>query len=115
MVKKLIHAEGFVVLLAAIYIYSLNEFSWWMFFLLLLAPDLSMLAYLINQQIGTQIYNWFHTYVISILFSLVGVVLGIDVVYMLGLIWTAHIGMDRLVGYGLKYPSSFKETHIQKI
>jgi Domain of unknown function (DUF4260) len=115
MAKKLIHAEGSVVLLATIYIYSINEFSWWMFFLLLLAPDLSALAYLINQQIGAHMYNLFHTYAASILFSLAGILLEMDIMYMLGLIWTAHIGMDRLLGYGLKYPSSFKETHMQKI
>ncbi|CAI8998222.1 MULTISPECIES: DUF4260 domain-containing protein [Bacillus] len=103
MEKKIIHMEGLIVLIATIYIYALNEFSWFIFFLLLLVPDVSMLAYLINNRIGAQIYNLFHTYIVSILLILIG------------LIWTAHIGMDRLFGYGLKYQTDFKDTHIQKL
>ncbi|RKQ33951.1 DUF4260 family protein [Oceanobacillus halophilus] len=34
---------------------------------------------------------------------------------IVGLIWTAHIGMDRMIGFGLKYPTAFKDTHIQRI
>jgi len=113
--KKIIHMEGLIVLVASIYMYSLCDFSWFIFFLLLLAPDVSMLAYLINNRIGAQIYNLFHTYIISILLILIGIFLKLDVLLMIGLIWTAHIGMDRLFGYGLKYQTDFKDTHIQKL
>ncbi|MEK4537931.1 MULTISPECIES: DUF4260 domain-containing protein [Peribacillus] len=115
MVKKLIHSEGLMVLIAIIYIYSINEFSWWIFLLLLLTPDISMLAYLINNQIGAKVYNLFHTYTISILIILLAVSLNQDTILMVGLIWTAHIGMDRFLGYGLKYTTAFKATHIQEV
>lgn len=115
MEKKIIHLEGVIVLIAAIYIYALNGFSWLIFLLLLLVPDVSMLAYLINNHIGAQVYNLFHTYIVSILLILIGVFLKSDVPLMIGLIWTAHIGMDRLLGYGLKYKTGFKDTHIQKL
>ncbi|MGE7765029.1 DUF4260 domain-containing protein [Peribacillus sp. NPDC096540] len=115
MVKKLIHSEGLMVLIAIIYIYSINEFSWWIFLLLLLTPDISMLAYLINNQIGAKVYNLFHTYTISILIILLAVFLSQDTILMVGLIWTAHIGMDRFLGYGLKYTTDFKATHIQEV
>ncbi|MEN1936443.1 DUF4260 domain-containing protein [Paenibacillus sp. 102] len=115
MEKKIIHFEGLIVLVATIYIYSLHEFSWFIFFLLLLAPDVSMLAYLLNDQIGAQVYNLFHTYVVSLLLILIGMFLKLDVIFMIGLIWTAHIGMDRMFGYGLKYKTGFKDTHIQKL
>ncbi|GGE63843.1 DUF4260 domain-containing protein [Priestia taiwanensis] len=115
MVKKLIHVEGLVVLFVAMYMYYINDFSWWLFILLLLAPDLSALAYLLNVRLGAQVYNLFHTYAVSVLVTLIGVAVELDLMYMIGLIWTAHIGMDRLLGYGLKYSSSFKETHMQKI
>ncbi|MFD6440984.1 DUF4260 domain-containing protein [Peribacillus sp. NPDC060186] len=115
MVKKYIHTEGLMVLIAIIYIYSINEFSWWIFLLLLLTPDISMLAYLINNQIGAKVYNLFHTYTISILTILLAVFLSQDSMLMAGLIWTAHIGMDRLLGYGLKYTTDFKATHIQEV
>ncbi|MGG0288033.1 DUF4260 domain-containing protein [Peribacillus butanolivorans] len=115
MVKKFIHSEGLMVLIAIIYIYSINEFSWWIFLLLLLTPDISMFAYLINNQIGAKVYNLFHTYTISILVILLAVSLSQDTILMVGLIWTAHIGMDRFLGYALKYTTAFKATHIQEV
>jgi hypothetical protein len=74
-----------------------------------------MLAYLINNHIGARVYNLFHTYIVSISLILIGNFLKLDVLLMIGLIWTAHIGMDRMLGYGLKYKTSFKDTHIQKL
>ncbi|MGR9634663.1 DUF4260 domain-containing protein [Bacillus cereus] len=115
MQKRIVHFEGLVVFLAAIYTYSLYEFSWIIFFLFLLAPDLSMLAYGINNHVGANIYNLFHTYIISILIVIIGAYFKIDIVIMIGLIWIAHIGMDRMFGYGLKYETDFKDTHIQRL
>ncbi|KMP22313.1 DUF4260 domain-containing protein [Bacillus paranthracis] len=115
MQKRIVHFEGLVVFIAAIYAYSLYEFSWIIFFLFLLAPDLSMLAYGINNYVGANIYNLFHTYIISILIVIIGAYFKIDIVIMIGLIWTAHIGMDRMFGYGLKYETDFKDTHIQRL
>ncbi|PFN04367.1 MULTISPECIES: DUF4260 domain-containing protein [Bacillus cereus group] len=115
MEKKIIHMEGLIVLIATIYIYALCDFSWLLFFVLLFAPDISMFAYLINNRIGAQIYNLFHTYIVSILLIMIGVFFKLDTILMIGLIWTAHIGMDRMFGYGLKYKTGFKDTHIQKL
>lgn len=115
MQKRIVHFEGLVVFVAAIYMYSLYEFSWIIFWIFLLAPDLSMLAYGINNHIGANIYNLFHTYIISILIVIIGVYFKVDTVIMIGLIWIAHIGMDRMFGYGLKYEMDFKDTHIQRL
>ncbi|MGN4425048.1 DUF4260 domain-containing protein [Bacillus cereus group sp. MYBK30-1] len=115
MEKRIIHLEGLVVLLAAIYIYALCGFSWLLFIVLLLAPDLAMIAYTINNRVGAQIYNLFHTYIISILLVLIGIYFKMDSILMVGLIWIAHIGMDRMLGYGLKYETDFKDTHIQRL
>lgn len=112
--KRIVHFEGLVVFIAAIYAYSLYEFSWIVFWVFLLAR-LSMLAYGINNHVGANIYNLFHTYIISILIVIIGVYFKIDTVIMIGLIWTAHIGMDRMFGYGLKYETDFKDTHIQRL
>ncbi|SME30344.1 hypothetical protein BACERE00221_03780 [Bacillus paranthracis] len=86
MQKRIVHFEGLVVFIAAIYAYSLYEFSWIIFFLFLLAPDLSMLAYGINNHVGANIYNLFHTYIISILIVIIGAYFKIDIVIMIGLI-----------------------------
>ena len=83
-----------------------------MFFGLLLVPDLSMLPYLINPRVGGAVYNVFHSY-----FSPLAVAAVAIAFYRAGLlpyilIWTAHIGMDRLLGYGLKYSTAFGRTHL---
>ncbi|KGX87105.1 DUF4260 domain-containing protein [Pontibacillus marinus] len=115
MVKRLLHSEGLVVFILSIYFYSQIGESWWMFFLLLLAPDLSMLGYLINNKLGSVTYNVFHSYSVPLLCLLVSVILESPLFIGIGIIWVAHIGMDRTVGYGLKYPTQFKDTHLQKI
>ncbi|GAB6440128.1 MULTISPECIES: DUF4260 domain-containing protein [Bacillus] len=115
MQKRIVHFEGLVVFVAAIHMYSLYEFSWIIFLIFLFAPDLSMLAYGINNHVGAKIYNVFHTYIISIVIAIMGVYFKVDTVIMIGLIWTAHIGMDRMCGYGLKYETDFKDTHIQRL
>ncbi|MFJ7753539.1 DUF4260 domain-containing protein [Peribacillus muralis] len=115
MVKKLLHTEGLIIFFAMVYVYSLYDFSWWMFLLLLFSPDVSMVAYLFDEHAGAKVYNVFHTYTLPIFLILSAIYLRLDVLLMIGLIWTAHIGMDRFFGYGLKYATSFKATHIQRV
>lgn len=113
--KIILHIEGFFVFALSVYFYMTLEFSWVLFFLLLLAPDIAMLGYLINSKIGAIIYNLFHTYTISLIIVFLGIIFSLPTILAIGLIWTAHIGMDRMVGYGLKYPTSFKENHLHKV
>jgi Domain of unknown function (DUF4260) len=115
MPKLLLHFEGLFVLLMSVYFYWHFEFSWLLFFLLLFAPDLSMLGYLINNKMGSICYNLFHTYILAILLLFLGFIWSIDLLLVLGMIMTAHIGMDRTIGYGLKYPGNFKDTHLHKV
>ncbi|CAM4325984.1 DUF4260 domain-containing protein [Bacillus albus] len=115
MQKRIVHFEGLVVFLATSYAYSIYEFSWIIFWVFLLTPDLSMFAYGVNNHVGAKIYNICHTYIISIIIAIIGVYFKVDTVIMIGLIWTAHIGMDRMFGYGLKYETDFKDTHIQRL
>lgn len=115
LIKTLLHLEGLTVFLLCLYFYSYHDFSWILFFILLLAPDISMLGYLLNNKVGAIIYNLFHTYSIAIPVALIGSILSNSILLAAGLIWTAHIGMDRMVGYGLKYPTAFKDTHYNRI
>lgn len=115
MTKILLHLEGFAVLAFSLYAYGQQEFSWLLFIILLFAPDLAMFGYLKNNQVGAIIYNIFHTYTLPIFVVLFGVVLSHLMVLAIGLIWLAHIGMDRTVGYGLKYPTSFKDNHLNRV
>lgn len=115
MIKFLLHIEGFMVLLLTLYLYASFEFSWVLFLVLLLAPDISMLAYLINKKVGMRLYNLFHTYSLAIAVILCGLLFVNSIILAIGLIWTAHIGMDRMVGFGLKYPSGFKDNHLNRM
>lgn len=113
--KILLHIEGLSVLALSVYFYGYNQFSWLFFIILLLAPDISMLGYLLNNRIGAITYNVFHTYTLALLIIFCGLMISAPIVLAIGLIWSAHIGMDRMIGYGLKYPTEFKDTHLNRV
>lgn len=113
--KILIKLENMVVFIVCIFVYYRFDFSWWLFILLILAPDISMFGYLKGNVVGARTYNLFHTYLISTLVLLFGLVVHMDFIIEIGLIWTAHIGIDRFMGYGLKYDIGFKDTHINRL
>ncbi|MGM9919926.1 MAG: DUF4260 domain-containing protein [Bhargavaea sp.] len=115
MVRILLHIEGLAILLLALYLYASNSFSWPMFFILLFAPDLAALGYLADLKTGAKMYNYFHTTSIPIILIIAGLLFNSGVILAIGLIWLAHIGMDRMLGYGLKYPTRFKDTHLSRL
>jgi hypothetical protein len=82
---------------------------------LLLAPDLGMLGYLAGNRAGAVTYDLLHTTVLPIALALYGFLGDHTGPLSLGLIWLAHIGVDRLLGYGLKYSSGFKDTHLGRV
>jgi hypothetical protein len=113
--KVLQRVEGGVLLALALLLYGKSGGEWWLFALLLLAPDLSAVGYLGGPGLGAATYNLFHNYLLPGVLAAFGVLSVGALAVWLALIWFAHIGMDRLVGYGLKYPTSFSETHLGRI
>ncbi len=111
----LLRAEGVALLALSVLLYWVNGGSWLLFGVLLLAPDLSMLGYLAGPRVGAAFYNAFHTYAMPAVVGALGMIFAKPVAIAVALIWFAHIGMDRTVGYGLKYPTSFKDTHLQRV
>lgn len=111
----LLRLEGLAVLAGAVTLYAYQGYNWWMFALLLLSPDVAMVAYAINTRLGSLAYNLLHTSVFPILLGLFSLISGYNLGLSLALIWLAHIGMDRVMGYGLKYPTSFKDTHLSRV
>jgi hypothetical protein len=87
----------------------------WVFWALLLSPDLSMAAYLINTRLGAWLYNLFHHKAFAVLIYVSGFFAGVIWLQAAGLILLAHASMDRVFGYGLKYEDSFFNTHLGKI
>ena len=113
--RLLLRLEGLAVFVAALVLYFDAGYGWLLLIVLALAPDLSMLGYLAGARIGSVSYDLVHTYVGPLALGVVGVLAGADTALQLALIWAAHIGADRLLGYGLKYPSAFKDTHLQRV
>jgi uncharacterized protein DUF4260 len=113
--KPLLHIEGACVGIVSCTLYQQVHGHWNWFLVLLLVPDLSMLGYMINKPIGAACYNFVHTYSVPLLLFCALRFLGNQSWDWLILIWIAHIGLDRALGYGLKYPSAFKDTHLNRV
>ncbi len=86
--------------------------SIWLLVVLALAPDLSMVGYRKGAKIGSWSYNLVHTYTLPVCLGVVGVWSGTSTALLVALIWAGHIGADRFFGYGLKFESGFKHTHL---
>lgn len=114
-VSRLLRLEGLILFVGAVAAYALLRGSLLLFVVLILAPDLAMLGYLVNVRVGAAVYNLFHIYLLPGLLFALGYALSAPLAMQIALIWLAHIGMDRTVGYGLKYPTEFKDTHMQHI
>jgi hypothetical protein len=113
--RVLLHAEGLAVAIAAIALYVYADYPWWLLVALALAPDLSMVGYLAGSTVGAAAYDAAHTYSLPVALAAVGLIVDAETAVQLGLIWLTHIGVDRAVGYGLKYPTGFKDTHLQRV
>ncbi len=113
--RLFLHGEGTAVFLTSLIFYHSLNLSWLTFFIFLLTPDLIMLAYLINTRVGSLTYNIIHTYALPLSFAALTLLLDWSLGLQIALIWTAHIGLDRMVGYGLKYPNDFKHTHLNQV
>ena len=113
--RLLLRLEGAAVLALVVAGYRATGGNWWLFALLLLAPDLALLGYLAGNRIGAATYNLAHTYTLPLALLGYGLWGASPLALSLALIWLAHIGADRMLGSGLKYASGFKETHLGRV
>ncbi len=114
-ISVMLRLEGLTVLMGSILAYTHLGGKGWLFALLLLAPDLSAFGLLVNKKVGTWSYNLAHLYTLPALLLALALIGGWTFGVQLALIWFAHIGLDRLFGYGLKYTLDFKDTHITRL
>ena len=113
---KLVLKLEHLAVLVACYVASLYlGYAWWLFFALLLLPDIGMLGYVVNNKWGAALYNLFHHQGIAVLVIGIGWYTDLRYVLLAGIILLGHSAMDRVFGYGLKYASSFQDTHLGKI
>jgi Domain of unknown function (DUF4260) len=107
--------EGGVLFGLSLLLYWKAGGSWLLYVVLLLAPDLFMLGYLRGPGPGATVYNLGHTWLLPGILAAVGILNGASITIDIALIWLGHIGADRLLGYGLKLPTSFQDTHLGRI
>ena len=110
--KALLRFEGAVLFAASIAVFAAHGQQWWLYAALLLVPDIFMLGYLRSTKLGAIIYNIGHSYPAAALVTVLGFWSGSALTIAIGSIWFGHIGWDRMFGYGLKYATSFKHTHL---
>ena len=114
-IRLALHLEGLAALVTSVVLYAEFGQSWLLFILLLFTPDLAFIPYMLNVELGRKIYNLVHWYVLPLLLGTAAVLTDWSLGIALALIWSAHISLDRTIGYGLKYPGDFKDTHLQRV
>jgi len=114
-VQIFLRLEGLAAVALSAVFYARTGASWWLFAALWLAPDLSMLGYLGGPKLGARIYNAIHSYVTPATLAVTALLLKSPALLPYALIWMNHIGVDRLLGYGLKNPEGFKFTHLGRL
>lgn len=108
----ILRLEGLLVLIAGSLAFSRLDYGWTIYFLYFFAPDISLLGYVAGPKVGSIVYNLGHSYVIPVAVALAGFSLDAPILLAAGLIWISHIGFDRALGFGLKYPKGFGYTHL---
>jgi hypothetical protein len=110
--RRWLRLDGAVLFIGSILLFRVTHQHWWIYPLLLFVPDIFMLGYISNTKIGAFLYNAGHTYLLPSLTILYGWHYNHVLVLAIGIIWLGHVGFDRFAGYGLKYDTSFKNTHL---
>ena len=113
--RLLLKLEELGIFLFAIFLFASLPYPWWLFPVLLFAPDLSMAGYVAGTTIGAFAYNLIHHRAVALALYVVGTVLALPLVSLAGVIMLAHASLDRVLGYGLKYTDAFKHTHLGNI
>jgi hypothetical protein len=113
--KSIIRIEEFGIFLFSLYLFSTLDYAWWLFPLLLLVPDISMIGYLSGTQLGAALYNFFHFRALALLLFVIGQVSSNPLISLIGIMLFAHSSLDRAFGYGLKFGDSFQHTHLGRI
>jgi len=113
--KNLLRLEELLLAVLSIYLFAGLDFEWWWYLVLLLTPDLGMLGYLAGPRLGAISYNLVHHKGVAVLLFVLGSSIEIPMLQLAGLVILGHSGLDRVLGYGLKYSDSFQHTHLGMI
>jgi hypothetical protein len=111
-VRAWLRIESLAILILSLVLYRATGAPWWLFFALLLVPDLSLFSFLVNPAIGSRVYNTVHSYALPVVLAVTAFLTHHAEALPYALIWATHLAMDRALGYGLKYPEAFGRTHL---
>lgn len=115
-VRLVLRFEGAALFLLGTGLYFASGAPWWLFLLLFFVPDVAFLAYLAGSRFGAAAYNTLHSLVGPLALGAIGFYLATaPLLISVALVWLAHVGFDRALGYGLKYASGFADTHLGRI
>ena len=114
-VRTLLRLEGLTLFAGMTLLYAVWGGSWSVYLILFLVPDLSFAAYLAGPRFGAVIYNAAHSYLAPMTLNVAGFATNEPLILSIAMIWLAHIGIDRALGYGLKYSTGFGFTHLGRI
>ena len=110
--RRYLQIDGLVLFIAMIVLFAATHQHWWIFAVLLFVPDAFILGYLKNPRLGALLYNVGHSYLAPTVTIFVGWRASSLLTMAIGIIWLGHVGLDRFLGYGLKYDDNFKTTHL---
>lgn len=113
--KAILKLEELTMFVFGIYLFSLLEYQWWWFPVLILVPDVGMVGYAFGNKTGAMVYNLFHHKGVALIIYLFGVFLSVPLLKLVGIILFSHAALDRVFGYGFKYDHGFKYTHLGEI
>jgi len=113
--RRWLRLEAATLLAGALLAYPATGQPWWLVPAAILLPDVVMAGYLGGTRLGAWCYNLAHATPLPALLIGLGWWQHQPLVLALGLIWLAHVGLDRLLGYGLKYDDDFQHTHLGMI
>jgi hypothetical protein len=113
--RTLLRLEGLTLFAGMTLLYAVWGGSWWIYAILFLVPDISFGAYLAGPRVGAVVYNAAHSYMAPMALMVTGFAMTQPLILSIAMIWLAHIGIDRALGYGLKYSAGFAFTHLGRI
>ena len=113
--KNLLRLEEFLLFGLSLLLFSQLDYGWGWYALLFLSPDLSMVGYLANPRAGAWTYNLIHHKGLAVALYVLGYIISVPWLMFTGTILLGHSSLDRVFGYGLKYPDAFQNTHLGRI
>jgi Domain of unknown function (DUF4260) len=114
-IRSLLRLEALTVSIAGLLVWAGLDGGWGRFALFVLLPDISLIGYVWGARTGAALYNFAHSYALPTLIAVAGGMLDHRLLLLTGTLWITHIGIDRALGYGLKYPTGFRDTHLGRV